>query len=359
MKQVLIALVVIMLAALGAAAFHFSVSEVDKKARTARAKKVNIVEPLQQPISDKVIAVGTLQSRSAITLSSEVSGRIVAVHFNSGQRVEKGALLVQLDDRQAKADLQVVQAQLADAQRQLLRASKLKSTNSISQSQVDELHTAVNVAEAELAAVKVNLENHRLLAPFSGRIGLRDISEGAYIKDGDAITTLDAIDPMELAFAVPERFISHVQVGQAITATATGYPDLDFNGELAELGTRVDPLSRTLPVRALIDNADGRLLPGMFMSVRLVLRQRDALVIPEQAVLMLGAEQFVYVVDGEQAVRRPVKLGARDQGLVEVREGVSIDEQVVITGQDRLSNGDKVQVAKEGNPIPVMTEQEQ
>jgi membrane fusion protein (multidrug efflux system) len=266
--------------------------------------------------------------------------------------VDKGELLLQLDDRQATADLRVIESQLADARRQLERANRLRSNNSISQSQVDELRTAVDVAIAEREAARVRLENHRIVAPFSGVLGLSDLSVGAYVTPGTAIATLDATDQMELTFSVPERFLGQVSLGQVVRGNSPAWPEEIFHGELVELGTRISELSRSLPVRAVIDNPEGRLRPGQFMSASLTLRERKALVIPEQAVLIRGDDKYVFLAEDGVAQRTRVTLGSRMPGLVEVVSGISDSDRVIITGQDRLSSGDRVEIKDEGNAIP-------
>jgi len=264
--------------------------------------------------------------------------------------VEQGELLLRLDDRQARADLAEVEAQLADARRQLERATRLRSNNSVSQSQVDALRTAVDVALAQRQAARVRLENHSIRAPFAGVVGLTDITVGAYVTAGTTITTLDATERMELAFAVPERFLGQVYPGQEVRGESPAFPDRPFLGELAELGTRVDELSRTLPVRALIDNHEGLLRPGQFLSASLTLARRQALVIPEQAVLVRGGDHYVFVAEDGVARRVSVTLGARMPGRVEVLTGLSEGDQVIVTGQDRLGSGDRVRIL-EGEPV--------
>ncbi|WP_166268631.1 efflux RND transporter periplasmic adaptor subunit [Marinobacter caseinilyticus] len=351
-KQWITAIVIVFLAIGGAGAFwYWSTGAGDKPVREKRVSNVNVVQPQMRTVRDVVAAVGTLRARNAVALISEVSGRIVALNFEPGDPVAKDQLLVRLDDRQARADLQVAEAQYADARRQYDRARSLQSNNSISQSQVDALRTALEVADAQRQAARTRLDNHRIHAPFAGVVGLVDISVGAYITLGESITTLDAVDPMELTFSVPERYLGQISQGQTLTARTAAFPDLAFQGTLAELGTRIDSLSRALPVKALIDNREGKLRPGQFISVNLTLRQRQALVIPEQAVLVRGTKAFVFVaVDGE-ARRMEVSLGVREPGQVEVRTGVALDDAVVITGQDRLSSGDRVAIVDDADAL--------
>ncbi|MGC8119610.1 efflux RND transporter periplasmic adaptor subunit [Marinobacter sp. VGCF2001] len=352
-KQWLVALVLI-LAGAGTATLYVAMesSSATQDNDDARVSTVSAATPRWQGVRDDVRAVATLRALNAVELTTEVSGRVVQLNLEPGRKVSQGDVLVRLDDRQALADLRVIEAQLADARRQLERASRLRSNNSVAQSQVDELRTAVNVAEAQREAARVRLGNHRIEAPFDGVVGLSDISSGAYLPAGTAITTLDATDSMELRLSVPERFVGQVRIGQPVIASSPAFPDERFQGQLVELASRISELSRTLSVRAIIDNADGRLRPGQFMSASLTLREREALVIPEQAVMIRGDDKYVFVAEDGIARRVSVVTGSRLPGLVEISSGLSIDDAVVITGQDRLSTGDRLEVQADGQAIP-------
>lgn len=352
-KQWLIALILVALAAGGATSWHYLANEQTADTQRERpASKVNTVTPHTESVSDTVRAVGSLRAKDQLELTTEVSGRVVEMNLDAGKRVQAGDLLLRLDDRQASADLQVAEATLADARRQLERARKLQANNSISRSQVDELRTAVDVSEAQRNAARTRLDNHRIEAPFAGVIGLSDISLGAYLSAGTPVATLDSTAQMELGFAIPERFLGQVNLGQTVRGTSPAYPGERFDGQLVELGTRIDELSRTLPVRALIDNPDGKLRPGQFMSATLTLRERESLVIPEQAVMIRGDEKYVFVAEDGIARRVSVILGSRMPGLVEIIDGLELDEEVIVTGQDRLSSGDRVSVVEGENVIP-------
>lgn len=352
-KQWLTALAMLMLAVAGAATYrYFDQDSVGGDVRQRPASIVNVASPSQERIRDTITAVGNLRSREAVELTTEVSGRVVELAIRPGVMVERGQLLVRLDDRQARADLQVAEAQLADARRQFQRAQQLRANNSISQSQVDELRTALDVTAAQRISARTRLDNHRIEAPFSGVVGLSEISLGAYLGAGTAITTLDATDQMELNFSIPERFLGEIRLGQPVQGLTPAFQGTVFRGELVELGSRISELSRTLPVRALVDNPDGALRPGQFMSVSLTLREREAMVIPEQAVLIRGADKYVFVAEDGKARRVSVTLGSRTPGLVEVVEGLSPDDQVIITGQDRLSSGDRIEVVEDDSAIP-------
>lgn len=309
-----------------------------------RARNVNVVAPETVTLNNTLSAVGTTSARDGVDLASEVGGRVRELRFDEGEKVTAGQVLVVLDESQAKADLAVARARLDNARTQFARAERLRPSNNISEAEFDERRSALQLARAEYEASVTRLENRRIKAPFSGTLGLRDVSAGAYINAGERLVTLDTLEVMELNFSVPERFIADVAIGQKIRALSGSFPDRTFTGEVQELGSRIDPLSRTLPVRARLDNSDGQLRPGQFMTVRLTLGQREALMIPEQAVLTQGVEQYAYVAVDGAAERRALTLGQRRPGKVEVLEGIRPGESVIITGQDRLSGGDTVNV---------------
>lgn len=352
-KQWLVALGLLLLAGGGVFVWNQITPEVAAESQRERpASKVNVVNPTTDVVTDSVSAVGSLRALDQVSLTTEVSGRVVELNLDTGSRAVKGDLLLRLDDRQARADLQVAQATLADARRQLDRAQSLQANNSISRSQVDELRTAADVALAQLASAQTRVDNHRIEAPFEGVIGLNDISPGAYLSAGTEVATLDSTSKMQLSFAISEKFLGQIRLGQAVQGHSPAYPDQRFGGELVELGTRINELSRTLPVRALLDNPDGKLRPGQFMSASLTLRQREALIVPEQAVMLRGDETYVFVAEDGFAKRTSVTLGSRSPGVVEIVSGLTLEDQVVVTGQDRLSSGDRIEVVEDATAVP-------
>ena len=351
-KQWLVGMAVVAIVLVGVGVYLNQQPVAEGQDQQAKPTTVNIGQPQMRQIRDQISAVANLRPVDSVELMTEASGRVVELNLKPGQPVQQGEVLLRLDDRQARADLAVLKARLSDARRQYNRARSLRSNNSVSQSQVDELQTSVAVAEAELEAAKVRLENHHIEAPFAGVIGLSDISPGAFLQAGTSITTLDSSGQLELNFSVPERFVGQVKLGQPVTAVSPAFPGQLFEGQLVELATRISELSRTLAVRALIDNPDGQLRPGQFMSASLTLQEREALVVPEQAVMVRGDEKYVFLAEDGLARRVSVQIGNRVPGWVEIKEGLSPEDAVVVTGQDRLSSGNRIRVLESDRSIP-------
>lgn len=353
MKQWLLGLLII-LAAVGATWFLMQPPEqaqAQSSGAETRTTNVNIAMPREGEVQDRLRAVGTSMARNSVDVVSEVDGRIVEINFDEGARVTEGQVLVTLDQRQARADLKVAEALLKDAEAKYQRATQLRNSNSVSVASVEELQASQAVARANLESAQTRLANLQIRAPFDGMVGLREVSVGAYLTAGQTITTLDSIDEMQVRFEVPQRFLSELERGQKVAVSAEVLGEDLFSGEVTELGTRIDPLSRTLTVQSRVNNKNGRLRPGQFVNVALTLETRMALLIPEQAVLTNGSDQYVFVVEDGEAKRRVLRLGSRQAGSVEVLEGLELDSQVVITGQDSLKSGDRVAVLEDDNAL--------
>lgn len=312
--------------------------------RPSRASNVNAVEPRTDRIRDEVETVGSLAAVQSIDVTAEEDGRIANINFREGQHVEQGTLLVQLDDRQTRASLAEAEAELRNAEARFNRAERLRQSNNISAAEFEELESARAVSAARVQSARTRLDHMRISAPFTGVIGLREVSTGAWLRAGDRITTLDSVDPIELVFSIPERFVGALDDEMSVTARSDAFPGRTFNGEITSLATRVDPLSRSLRLKARLDNSDGRLRPGQYMVINLALRERDALLIPEEAILTIGDKQYVYVAEDGQAGQREIRLGQRRAGEAEIIEGISATDKVIVTGHTRLSDGDPIRL---------------
>jgi membrane fusion protein (multidrug efflux system) len=293
-------------------------------------------------------ALGTARANEAVEIRPQMSERIVSIHFEEGQPVAAGTILVRLDDTRARADVAAARAALVASQAQLDRAAQLREARSLAQSEYDTRLAQRDSDRAALAVAESALADATLRAPFEGRVGLRRVSVGSLVDPGTVITTLDDSDPIKLDFDVPETALAHLEPGGTVVARSAAWPDERFEGQVASIDTRVDPVSRTVTARALVPNSDGRLRPGMFFTVTLLRDQVQALVVPEEAIVPEQSRQFVWVVSDDGRVeRREVQTGRRRPSLVEVLSGLQPGERVVVEGTQRARPGGTVEVVRE------------
>lgn len=296
-------------------------------------------------LADRVEALGTLKANESVTLTANVTETVSAIRFDDGQRVKKGQVLVEMTNAEEQALLAEARARLAEAQRQYDRVKALEAQRSVSQSLVDERKRDLDTGRANLVAIESRLADRLIKAPFAGLLGLRNISPGALVEPGDLITTLDDDTVMKLDFAVPSLFLPDLKPGLAIHAKARAYGERTFDGEIRSIDSRVDPVTRSILVRALIPNPDLSLKPGVLMQVELLRNPRDGLVVLEEALLQQGRQHFVIRVgEGEVAEKRQVKIGMRRPGMVEIVSGLALGDRVVIEGNDKVRPSQKLKV---------------
>jgi membrane fusion protein (multidrug efflux system) len=295
--------------------------------------------------------VGSLRSDESVTLRPEVAGRVNAILFKEGQNVRQGMTLVRLDPAINAAEVQQAKANLVLAKSKYDRAVELSQRNFISGQAKDEAENNLRVAEAAVALVEARLAKTEIKAPFSGVIGLRVVSVGDYVKEGADMVNLESIDPLKVDFRVPETYMRQVQPGQTLTVTLDALPGRKFDGKVLAVNPLIDAAGRSVVIRAIVRNADTSLRPGMFTRVNLITKdQQDALVIPEQAIVPQGDEQFVFrIVDGK-AARVRVDIGQRRDGKVEVLKGLDLNDMVVTAGQLKLREGMPVTISTAPGP---------
>jgi membrane fusion protein (multidrug efflux system) len=294
------------------------------------------------PFAAEMEAIGTAHANEAVDITAKVSNRVTAIRFREGQQVKEGDVLVELDGEQARATLAQTEAALGDSRSQFNRSRELYQTKALSEAQLDQLQATLAGNEARVAGARSQLNDTIVRAPFAGRVGLRNVSLGGLVSPGAVITTLDDTSVIKLDFSVPEVFLATLAEGQEITARTAAYPDKEFKGRVSGIDSRLDPVSRSLVVRARIDNRDARLKPGMLMTARLVRSEAAALMIPEQAIVPEGERKFVYVVRGGKAARADVQTGRRRPGEVEILNGLAEGEQIVVEGQIKIREGTAV-----------------
>ena len=306
-------------------------------------------EKLNWPKS--VTAVGSLRSDESVIVRAEQSGRITALNFKEGQPVKAGLVLVQLDDSLARAELEQAKANQKLAKAKFDRAVELQQKNFISGQARDEAENALRVADATVSLAEAKLTKLVIKSPFSGTVGLRSASVGDYVKDGQDIVNLEKTDPIKVDFKVPELFQSKISVGQALSVSLDALPGKPYSGRVYAVNPQLDTAGRAVVLRAQMDNHGGALKPGMFARVRLTLADTgDTVVVPEQSVAMQGEEQIMFkVVDG-RAMRTKVEVGQRRDGKVEIVEGISGSDTIVVAGWQRLRDGAAVRPASGGSP---------
>jgi len=306
---------------------------------------VIVSEAVVIPFPLTIDALGTARANESIDIRPSVSQRIVAIHFTEGERVEAGSILVELQSAEARADVASARATLAESTSHLKRAQQLYETKAVSASELDQRITRRDADQAALDAAKARLADTQVSAPFAGILGLRNVSLGSYVTPENVITTLDDTDLIKLDFVIPETMLAQLVPGLSIKAKSAAWPGVEFVGTVASIDTRVDPVSRTLTVRALLPNSEGRLRPGMFLTVKLLREDVEALVVPETAIVPERSRLFVLVVGADDVIeRREVRTGRRRPGLVEVTGGLAAGEVVVVEGTQKAIPGRTIRI---------------
>ena len=310
------------------------------------APQVIVAEAGRQSFVDRIEALGTLKANESVQLTVNVSETVTALHFDDGQRVERGQILVEMTSSEEHALLEEARANLDEAKRQFNRVRRLESQGIEAQSLLDQRRRESDTARARLAAIESRLADRLIKAPFAGVLGLRNISVGALVETGDLITTLDDDSVMKLEFAVPSVYLADLQPGLPISARTRAYGDRIFEGEVKVVDSRVDPVNRTLLVRALLPNPDRTLKPGMLMTVELLRNRRQTLVIPESALMPKGREHYVLRIQGEPPVaeKRLIRIGSRRPGEVEVLDGLEEGDWVITHGMEKTRVGAQVRI---------------
>ncbi len=325
---------------------------IHAQSNSEKAIGVFVTDVQQGQFADTVEALGTLQARDNVALAATVTELITEIHFSDGQRVAKGDLLVKMDDSEQQAMLAEEKARLIEAQQNVERLKPLANRGAASKAALDQNQALLAAAEARIKAIEARIKQRAVVAPFSGVVGLRNISVGSLAQPGTVVTTIDDDSVMKLDFSVPELFVGQIKIGNEISATADAYKDTVYQGRIASIDSRIDPVTRSITVRALLDNAESSLKPGMLMRVSLSKNPRQALVLQEEAVFAEGRKKFVYAVaesdKGLIAQKREVSLGQRREGEAEIIGGLKAGERVVVHGIQRLRDGRLISIlAKE------------
>lgn len=304
-----------------------------------------------EPFAETIEALGTLKAKESAVLSATVTETVHAVHFEDGQQVRSGDVLVELTGDEERALLNAAQSAVDEAKRQYERVRSLAETNLTTGSILDERLQAYQAAKAQLLATQSRLADRLIVAPFDGTVGLRNISVGELVRPGDTITTLDDISTMKLDISVPAVFLGSIQPGIDVMAKTRELDDQPFVGVVTAMDSRIDPITRSIVVRARLPNDDALLKPGMLMTVTLQKSLRQRLLLPEEALVREGFKSYVYRVNpGSSPLtvsKQEVQIGPRRPGEVVITAGLNEGDKVVTHGVMRLKDGSAITITAE------------
>lgn len=315
----------------------------DKKKKVAAPTKVTVQNVAQKTFKDIIEALGTTKANEEVTLYPAYDARVKSIHFVGGDSVTKGDVLVTLISDEEQAEVKELEANLIESKRKLTRFENLHKANSVSQSVVDEQSAVTDAIKAQLEQAQAKLNKYKIKAPFNGILGPRNISVGTYLSSQTAISTLDDISVIKVDFTLPEKDLTKIHVGQTIEATNIAYGDQTFTGTVANISSRLDPITRSISVRAHIQNKDNKLKPGMLLTVMLLRSVEEVILIDESALIPKEDKQWVYIIENDGTAKKvSITIGRRRPGVVEVISGLTIGQQVVIEGALKIRNGSKV-----------------
>ncbi len=301
----------------------------------------------QQPID----GIATLRAQESVLVTAPVAGRVTTVQFREGARVVAGAPLVQLEDTEERAEYNAAKVNLELQQQRFRRSQELHDKQLLSQDDFDAQAQTLKDAQARTALAKARLDKLAITAPFAGVLGFRQVSPGTLVKPGDSIVSLDALDTLRAEFQIPESQLAALHFGSPVTAQSAAYPGRAFKGTVTLIGSRIDDTTRTLPVQARINNHDLALKPGMLLTLTAEAKPRQALFIPEAALVPEGNNQYVWRVASDQTAERiNVTTGVRQPGQVEIIAGLKVGDVVVTEGQTALQPKRKIVVSADAPP---------
>lgn len=338
MRPLIIILVVIVLLVAGKFLFFNSSTTTPNNAspqqtasRPANAISVNIYLAKEEVTDNTVYASGTIVANEEVELKSEVSGRLIKLHFKEGSLVQKGQLIAKLNDDELVAQLKKLDYEEQLAKQIEARQKKLLDINAISKEEYDIAMNQVNTLSADKELLQVQLAKTSIRAPFSGRIGLKNISEGAYITPTVVIAQLIQTNPVKIDFPIPEKYASLIRNGQRISFSVDG-SDQTFEATVIAIDPRVNEDLRTLMIRASYNNTEGKLLPGMFVRVTVPLGSEKSIMVPSEAIVPILKGKKVYLMKEGKAKEVVVETGLRNEKSVQILNGLQVGDSVIVSG---------------------------
>jgi membrane fusion protein (multidrug efflux system) len=326
-------------------------NDVDASGPEQRDQEVVTVESQRiepAPLVDVAVFSGQLDAEQSVMIKPEIEGVIASVDFTQGQAVKAGDVLFRLRSREQAARLREARANRDLAGQRWKRAQQLLERDASSLSQADVARAEFEVAEARVDLAEVELERTRIRAPFDGVVGRRFVDQGDRVEEDSELVRVDSVDRLQVTFGVSDEGLPHLRTGLKVNVWVRPYPGEKFPGDVFFVSPSLDPVNRRIWVKAWIDNRDRRLAPGLFANVDLEIRRiEDALVLPESAVAIDQQGPFVWLVDADRRVsRRPIEIGLRERGIVEVIQGLQPGAEVITAGTHKVSEGERVRIAE-------------
>lgn len=322
----------------------------EETSRVAPAVPVILAKVVEAPFADTLSALGTAVANESVRLTANRSELVKAVHFDDGQLVEKGAVLLELETDEELAMLAEAKAVMSERQAEYDRQVELNQQGIAPESEVQTAGAQLDGAKARVRTLEATIADLVIKAPFQGVLGLRQVSVGTLLQPSAVIATLDDLSVVKVDFTIPETWLSAVRVGQPIASRSDAWPGRSFPGTVSAIDTRLDPSTRSVKVRAVVPNPETLLRPGMLMKVDVDRGEAPSLQVPEEAIVQRGEQHFVFVVDDQNVAHETdVQVGRRQVGRVEVLGGIDKAQKVVVEGIVRVRDGLSVEVVEVRN----------
>ena len=344
LNKPVVGIVILLMAML--AYIYWPQEEAQNKRRVGGGAKVELSTVKQLLFTDEISALGNAQANESVVLMAQATDRVKEVFFEDGDRVKATQKLVSLEHSEEQAQVLELEISLAEQQRQLQRLLDLEKKSAPAQSAIDSQKSLMETTRAKLDVAKVKLAEKFINAPFSGVLGLRQISPGQLVTNSTEITTLDDLSQIKVEFQLPEKFLNNIVKGQKVSAKNVAYATL-FHGVINSISPRVDKVTRSFKVRALFSNDEEKLKPGMLLQLKVETSAQQVLVVPESAIVPMNDQHFVFVANDNKVARKAIEIGRRKPGMVEVLSGLTEGQQVVAKGVLKLRDGASIKTGDE------------
>ncbi len=338
-----IATLLILAATIGGMYYFNHYQNTNLEQQASQTLQVQVFPVASYTIHDEIEALGTAFANEAVDVTANSTDKLIEIKFEDGQKVKQGDILAILDQAEEQAQLGAARSQVEENERELKRLSNLLKSNAAAKNEYDARQTLLIISKSRVDEIQARINDKIIQAPFDGVLGLRKVSVGSLVEPGSLITTIDDISQIKLDFSVPSVFLDVVHEGLPIEAQSNAINKI-FRGKITKISSRVNPITRSVVVRAILPNPEEILKPGLLLSVTLFRNKREALMIPEESLIQLQNKSFVYVTENNMVVQKEIQIGKQMAGWVEVTGGLNSGDQVMTRGQIRTRPGQEVTI---------------